>query len=116
MTDVAVTSMVFASQNRCIMIIVLGSVTAKADSLQTLLKVSLEHVHRSRTEPGCISHDVHIDHENPLRLVFVEKWSDAQALGAHFKVKGSIDFVTQVRTLAASAPVIEIFSAAPQKM
>lgn len=98
------------------MIIVLGSIIAKPDSLQALLKVSLEHVHRSRTEPGCIAHGVHIDHENPLKLVFVEKWSDAAALGAHFKVQGSIDFVTQARTLAASAPVIEIFAASPQKI
>ncbi|MEQ1755466.1 MAG: putative quinol monooxygenase [Micropepsaceae bacterium] len=98
------------------MIIVLGSIIAKPNGLQALLKASLEHVHRSRTEPGCISHAVHIDHENPLKLVFVEKWSDADALAAHFRVKGSNDFVGQARSLAASAPIIEIFSASPQKM
>ncbi len=98
------------------MIIVLGSIVAKPDTLPALLKASQEHVDRSRTEPGCISHAVHVDHENPLKLVFVEKWADAAALATHFRVKGSIDFVGQARTLAASAPVIEIFEATPQKM
>jgi quinol monooxygenase YgiN len=97
------------------MIIVLGSILARAETLTALLKISLEHVHRSRAEPGCIAHDVHVDHENPLRLVFVEKWRDAAALATHFKVQASIDFVGQARDLAASAPVIEIFSATPQK-
>lgn len=97
------------------MIIVLGSIEAKPDTFAAMLRVSFEHVQRSRTEPGCISHDVHVHHENPLRLVFVEKWQDAAALAAHFKVKGSIDFVTQARALAASPPVIEVFSATPQK-
>lgn len=98
------------------MIIVLGSIVAKAETLQTLLKVSLEHVHRSRTESGCIAHDVHVDLENPLKLVFVEKWLDAAALAAHFRVKGSIDFIGEARALGAGPPMIEIFEASPQKL
>ena len=98
------------------MIIVLGSIVAKPDSLPALLKAGQDHVERSRKEPGCIAHAVHIDHENPLKLVFVEKWSDAEALAAHFRVKGSIDFVGQARAHASSAPVIEIFAATPQKI
>ena len=49
------------------MIVVTGSVTARADSFDEVRKLSLEHVHRSRTEPGCISHAVHVDCENPQR-------------------------------------------------
>ena len=58
------------------MIVVTGSVTARADSFDEVRKLSLEHVRRSRTEPGCISHAVHVDCENPLRLVFFEQWAD----------------------------------------
>jgi quinol monooxygenase YgiN len=43
----------------------------------------------SRAEPGCISHAVHIDCENPLRFVFVEQWAGKQALMAHFQVPAS---------------------------
>ncbi len=41
------------------MIVVTGSVTARQDSFDEVRKLSLEHVHRSRSEPGCISHAVH---------------------------------------------------------
>ena len=41
------------------------------------------HVRRSRTEPGCLFHAVHRDVEEPLRLVFVERWVDPRgAAGA----------------------------------
>jgi len=93
------------------MIIVLGRIAARPDSFDELRRLSLEHVHRSRKEPGCIAHAVHIDSEDPYGLVFVEKWKDATALAAHFKVAGSIEFVTKARALGAAAPVIEIFEA-----
>lgn len=98
------------------MIIVLASIVARRDTFDELRKAGLEHVHRSRTEPGCIAHAVHVDSENPLKLVFVEKWKDAPALAAHFKVKGSIDFVIRARELGAEAPVMEIFEAAPARL
>jgi len=49
------------------MILVTGSVTARQDTFDEVRRLSLEHVQRSRKEPGCISHAVHIDCENPLR-------------------------------------------------
>src|SRR5580700_9388667 len=93
------------------MILVTGSVTARADTLEAVLKLSLEHVHRSRQEPGCMAHAVHADCENPLRLVFVEQWADRAALSAHFAVPASRDFVRSLKSLAADASAIEIFDA-----
>lgn len=98
------------------MILVLGSITAKPDTFETLRKLAVEHVERSRTEPGCISHDVHIDNANAMKLVFIEKWKDAAALGTHFKVKASIDFVNTARQMGAAAPTIEIYEAAPARI
>jgi quinol monooxygenase YgiN len=93
------------------MILVTGSVTARQDSFDEVQRLSLEHVHRSRLEPGCFAHSVHIDCENPLRLVFVEQWTDRAALGAHFAVPASRDFVRTLKSLAAGASTIEIFDA-----
>jgi quinol monooxygenase YgiN len=98
------------------MIIVLGSIVARPDTFDALLKEGQAHVRRSRAEPGCIAHAVHIDSENPHKLVFVEKWQDAVTLATHFKVKGSIDFVTQARKLSSEAPVMEIFEATHARM
>jgi quinol monooxygenase YgiN len=58
-----------------------------------VLHACLEHVERSRGEPGCISHDVHVDGQNPMRLFFFGQWADEAALRAHFEVEGSKAFV-----------------------
>src|SRR5882724_5900502 len=93
------------------MIVVTGSVTARQDSFEQVKKLSLEHVHRLRGEPGCISHAVHVDCENPLRLVFFERWADCAALLAHFAVPASRDFVRSLQPLAAAAASIELYDA-----
>jgi quinol monooxygenase YgiN len=93
------------------MIVVTGSVTAHPDSFDQVRKLSLEHVHRSRGEPGCISHSVHVDCENPLRLVFFEQWADRAALLNHFAVPASRDFVKSLQSLAAAATSIELYEA-----
>jgi quinol monooxygenase YgiN len=93
------------------MIVVTGSVTARADSFDEVRRLSLEHVHRSRLEPGCISHAVHVDCENPLRLVFFEQWADRAALLNHFAVPASRNFVKSLHALAADATTIDLYDA-----
>jgi quinol monooxygenase YgiN len=86
------------------MIVVTGSVTARADSFEDVRRLSLEHVHRSRAEPGCISHAVHIDCE-------IERWADRAALAAHFAVPASRNFVRALQPLAASPPDLQTYDA-----
>ena len=93
------------------MIIITGSITARPDGLAELRKISLEHVHRSRLESGCLSHDVHVDLENELRLVFVETWQDREAVATHFAVPASLEFVRAARKLAAEPSVIRVYAA-----
>ena len=93
------------------MIVVTGAIVAKPEHIDEALKLSLEHVHRSRLETGCISHAVHRDAENPLRLVFVEEWSDMTALGAHFAVPASRAFGKAMGALASEPPTIDIYEA-----
>jgi len=93
------------------MILVTGSVTARPETFDEILELSLAHVRRSRTEPGCISHAVHVDSENPLRLVFLERWADRVALLAHFAVPASREVVKTLQSLAAEATQIDIYDA-----
>jgi quinol monooxygenase YgiN len=69
------------------MIVVTGSVATRQDTFEEARRLSLEHVHRSRGEPGCISHAVHVDCENPLRLVFIEQWADRAALALRARAR-----------------------------
>ena len=84
---------------------------ARQDTFDEVRRLSLEHVHRSRKEPGCISHAVHVDCENALRLVFLERWADGAALLAHFALPASRDFVRALQPLAADASTIELYEA-----
>ena len=93
------------------MILVLGSVVARKECYPQALALSREHVERSRSERGCISHAVHQDVDNPLRLVFVEQWSDQASLAEHFRLSASREFVKSLRELAMAAPTIEILEA-----
>ena len=93
------------------MIVVTGSVLAKADTFDEVLKLSREHVARSRLEPGCISHAVHVDCENPLRLFFFEQWADAPALQAHFAVPATRGFVKALRDIIVETSGTQIYNA-----
>ncbi|MFT5210056.1 MAG: quinol monooxygenase YgiN [Flavobacterium sp.] len=84
------------------MIIVWGRMTANDGDIDNLIKVSLEHVHRSREEPGCLHHSVQVDVENAQQLVFYEEWEDMAALQTHFKVPGSNQFVTEAKKMCSS--------------
>lgn len=97
------------------MIIVTGSVTARPDSFEALLQASLDHVQRSRSEDGCISHAVHIDAEDPLRLVFFERWRDMAALRLHFGQAGSAEFLEAVKVHAIEPGTLELYEATRTK-
>lgn len=95
------------------MIIVLGSVRTDVGNRAAIEAESIAHCNRSRAEPGCIAHNCHFDAEDPDRLVFIEKWADANALRAHFAVEESRQFVAAIGALAKEPPVIEIFGTEP---
>lgn len=95
------------------MIVVTGAIVAKPETFDQILRLSIEHVERSRREPGCISHDVHVDCQNPMRLFFYERWQDEAAIKAHFAVPASRGFIKAVRELAAEASAPEVLRAEP---
>ena len=98
------------------MVIVLGSIVARPDTFSEALKLSQAHVARSRGEPGCLSHAVHQDTEQALRLVFVETWADRAALAAHFQVPASRAFVKALGALVSEPPCISVYEANPVQM
>jgi quinol monooxygenase YgiN len=93
------------------MIIVTGSIQARLDSIDELRRLSLEHVARSRAEPGCLEHGVAVDANDGLRLVFFERWLDRESLMAHFRVPASREFAKRVAHLAAHAPELATYDA-----
>jgi quinol monooxygenase YgiN len=93
------------------MILVTGRVTAKPETFDEILRVSREHVARSRKEAGCISHDVSVDADDPLTLHFIERWADEAALKTHFRVKESRVMWQALQDLAADPGAMHIYKA-----
>jgi len=93
------------------MLIILGHVLARSDTIEQATQLAREHVQRSRREPGCLSYDVHVDLDNPLRLVFVERWADGAALQAHFRVPESVAFARDMARLGAAPPEMAVHEA-----
>jgi quinol monooxygenase YgiN len=92
------------------LIVITGRVLTDASNRAAIEALSIEHCQRSRAEPGCIAHNVHVDCENPDRLVFVEVWTDANAVQTHFTVPASRAFVAELRKLSSTPPEMKIYS------
>ncbi|MEM8706903.1 MAG: putative quinol monooxygenase [Actinomycetota bacterium] len=96
------------------LIVVLGDVRVRPDVVDDALRISREHVARSRAEPGCLSHDVLVDPGDRARLVFVERWADRAALDAHFADPESIGFATALGEMASERPHMQILPIEPR--
>lgn len=94
------------------MIIVLGSIIAAPGKLQEALHISQTHVVRARQVAGCLSHGVHIDSENPERLVFVEQWVDQASIWGHIQSPQTRAFVRALIPCAAHISNTDFFEAA----
>lgn len=93
------------------MILVLGTARVSSGNEAAALALSLEHVHRSREEPGCISHNVSVDAEDKSKLVFVEYWNDMPALLTHFSLEASKGFVRELTSMLSGPPEMKIYKA-----
>lgn len=93
------------------MIVVIGTVTAREGCLDAMLALGRAHVARSRTEPGCLSHAMHLDAEEPNRLVFVEEWTDLAALQRHLRLPASQTFGRAIAEIASAPPRLTLYDA-----
>ena len=98
------------------MILITGTVTASAATIDEMLRVSTEHVHRSRKEPGCISHHVSIDAGDRLTLHFAERWESVEALKIHFRVPESRAMWRRLQELAAHPGAMHIYEVTDVKV
>ena len=91
------------------MVIVTGTVHARVDAYAELLALCREHVTRSRAEPNCLEHGVAIDTDDPLRLVFFERWADRAAIDTHMKVAASREFGRRLMALVDQPPTLSLY-------
>lgn len=93
------------------MIIITGGIEMKPEHRAEALRLAIEHSQRSRTEPGCLAHNCHIDCEDANRLVFVEEWANIAAVRKHFAAPESGAFVRKLAALGDGAPWMRRYEA-----
>jgi len=91
------------------LIVITGAILARPETFDELRRLCVAHSVRSRKEDGCLHHAVHVDVENPLRLVFVELWRDRAAVAKHFADADARAFVRVVRELAADTTRMALY-------
>ena len=93
------------------MILITGHVIMTPEHRELMIALGAEHSVRSRSEPGCLAHNCHVDVENPDRLTFVEAWESVDAVRAHFALPAARAFVADMRALSPQPPEIRIYAA-----
>jgi len=94
-------------------LIVTGSAVIRPEGLDEAIELALAHVHRSRTEQGCLLHSVHRDVEEPNRLVFLERWLDRASFERHVLLPSSAQLVEALGRLAVDAPELHVYDTDP---
>ena len=94
------------------MIYVVATLTVKPEKRAELIEAAKDCIAATRQEPGNITYDMHESVTDPARMVFVEQWENAEALGPHGKSDHMRAF-GRVAAACLSAPAkIEIITPA----
>ncbi len=64
---------------------IIGTVVAKPEKREELLRILLAQVAPTREEPGCVSYDFHCDSKDPNVFVFYENFVNREALDEHLQ-------------------------------
>ncbi|MEH6789018.1 putative quinol monooxygenase [Parasphingorhabdus sp.] len=93
------------------MIIISAAFAVPPARRDAIIALCAEHSARSRAEPGCLSHHIHVDCEDPERLFYYEEWRDEAAVAAHFAVPESREFVKRLTELVGERPGMGMYRA-----
>ena len=64
---------------------IIGTVVAKPEKREELLRILLAQVAPTRAEVGCVSYDFHCDSKDPNVFVFYENFVSRESLDEHLK-------------------------------
>ena len=64
---------------------IIGTVVAKPEKRDELMRILAAQVAPTRAEPGCINYDFHCDKSDPNIFIFYENFVSQEALDEHLK-------------------------------
>ena len=96
------------------MIYVIATTPMKPENKDDFIKGHKACTAETLTEKGCIAYDLHESVTDHSKMVFVEQWENAEALGPHRAAEHSKAFGRVVVKCLAAPPRIEIIT--PEKV
>jgi quinol monooxygenase YgiN len=95
-------------------IYVVATLTIKPEARAELIEGAKACIAETRKEAGNIAYDMHESVTDPTRMVFVEQWENAEALGPHGKSNHMKTFGRIAVKCLAAPPRIEVIT--PEKV
>jgi len=93
-------------------IYVVATLTVKPEMRAELIEAARACIAETRKEAGNIAYDLHESVSDPTRMVFVEQWETAEALGPHGKSDHMRAFGRVAVKCFSAPPKIEIITPA----
>jgi quinol monooxygenase YgiN len=92
---------------------IIGTVVAKPEKRDELMRILAAQVAPTRAEPGCINYDFHCDKSDPNVFVFYENFVSNEALDDHLKkshLKPLIDRLDELLAKPVDIRYLEMLS------
>lgn len=80
---------------------IIGTVRARPETREELVRLFAAQVEPTRAEPGCINYDYHVDAADPLCFVFYENWRSQADLDGHLAMPHLEPLFSQLDRLLA---------------
>ncbi len=94
------------------MIYVVATLTVKPEMRAELIEGAKACIAATRNEAGNIAYDMHESITDPTRMIFVEQWDNAEALGPHGKSEHMKAFGRIAVKCFSAPPKIEVITPA----
>jgi quinol monooxygenase YgiN len=95
-------------------IYVVATLTVKPETRAEFIAGAIACIKETRKEAGNIAYDLHESVTDPTKMVFVEQWDNAEALGPHRKSEHMRAFGSIAANCLSAPPKIEIIT--PEKV
>jgi quinol monooxygenase YgiN len=93
-------------------IYVVATLTVKPETRAEFIAAATACIQETRKEPGNIAYDMHESVTDPSKMVFVEQWENAEALGPHGKADHMRTFGRVAVKCMTAPPKIEVITPA----
>ena len=90
--------------------VIIANVTVKADKADAFIEAAKEMIENSNKEPGCKFYQLYQNPYDKTKLVFVEEYTDSNAVNAHFGAEYFKAFGPKISDMLANPAEIKIIT------